>query len=1371
MLSAPQGKPSASSFLSILAGVSEEESAGSGFMDAGAQAHAEASATSLTGSPLEDAPLRSASGDQEPNGNSYLPPVDRQKPPVEQGSNGNDNAHRADRASSAIASGNRMSASPNATGAPIGSAVPVSSSSVLSPAQTGASGDTFQKLVAHLSEQETSAVASVNPSAQTVTGPSATVPPAGRQEGNSNVSVLRTVGVRGTSTVAPLDKKAATEQKSSAPESGGWTKSASFENVGVQTTQATTSPASMLVSSTATNFIPTATVAILASPSGNIEPRVPNGASVQQVSRNGVMNGSANSYSEAAAVPRMKNLLDDMPLPSSFGNVSADGIALALPVVQQETSQQVQSSAPESSQAAGPASSETANGQAWRGLHDDSSKSVASQTEGSSSPSSPPDESAPSVDTSPQTIAGVSGVDISRSALMDRSEKPQTSETGALLSARATTTRSSSQPRLQAIPSGITFQRTFANALDVQGTGAGLIEAGTKANPDDTRVFTSSSATVNGSFPQSPMQSGASGSAFQRMVESASETEAFEIVGINSSVTTQTSPTTVPVSSLVTIASSSSHPAVQTSPSPGADQGTMPSPSETEAFGRVAINRSAQAQITPTTVSVSSPVTISSSSSRPPVQTNLSVNVFQATFAGAPDVEAAGIGFTEAGTKAPSDGTQVFTSTPASVTSSFSQLPAQPIPIGIASQRIAPNASETKTSGNVVINMSVNTQSSQTSAPVSSPTTIASSSAQPAMQAGPSGDLPQPMIVSSPGNELADTHVEASDTTHAAAQQQAAPSSSVSASGSTRGPAVLRLVDEDKALPEQNAQGQRINAPVEGGSSGVTQAEASRITTNATSVPASTPASVSSPSIQLPEQTTPSSDRTEPMPVSALDAHISENGLTDEEAQMPPNLPSEHIQASAMIGDAPSQSGVQTILPRSAIQPLTSSAAEQDISGNGSTEPRVDADKAIRMTSVQQETPSSSVLEIPSSFSAAALPIAQDAVAQEQIPSRQESGPRTDDETSAASAGAVHVHTVLAAQNVPSQFIAVRSAPDVAASKQIATSQKPLNQPSPPVASSYGTPAAPAAPSARPDNRAGVATPAVEEVFMLPVDSPMAAAATVIENDNQPVGTAAQSAVPSASGSRNPILANTSDAATGKTADAASGSGDTSLHSAQNTPQTLQSSQPDPAHAADMTPRATDSGASLIQTSAQTVPIQTASPETATSHRGLEVPDTATRPSDQQSVPASIHSDSGEVVTASSINTAKLLQTMSQTEMHVGMRSTEFGDISIRTSISQQQMVTQISLDHSDLSQAIAAHVSTMQTKLGENLSLNASIEVHNLGSSLSGETGQSSQRDQGTFSHSPRTEGVPFLPEEETGLSLASAATVGNGNRLDIRA
>jgi hypothetical protein len=173
----------------------------------------------------------------------------------------------------------------------------------------------------------------------------------------------------------------------------------------------------------------------------------------------------------------------------------------------------------------------------------------------------------------------------------------------------------------------------------------------------------------------------------------------------------------------------------------------------------------------------------------------------------------------------------------------------------------------------------------------------------------------------------------------------------------------------------------------------------------------------------------------------------------------------------------------------------------------------------------------------------------------------------------------------------------------------------------------------------------------------------------------------------------------------------------------------------------------------------------------ATAQRGSDVPETAARPGEQQGVPAPTHSDGSEAVATSGVNTAKLMQAMGESEMRVGMRSSEFGDISIRTTITPEQMVTRISLDHSDLSQAISAHVSTMQTKLGEDFGLNASIEVHNMGSQPSGEQDQSSQREQGAFNSSAQTGRAQLAPEEEAGLIPAALTNAGNRNRLDIRA
>jgi hypothetical protein len=134
--------------------------------------------------------------------------------------------------------------------------------------------------------------------------------------------------------------------------------------------------------------------------------------------------------------------------------------------------------------------------------------------------------------------------------------------------------------------------------------------------------------------------------------------------------------------------------------------------------------------------------------------------------------------------------------------------------------------------------------------------------------------------------------------------------------------------------------------------------------------------------------------------------------------------------------------------------------------------------------------------------------------------------------------------------------------------------------------------------------------------------------------------------------------------------------------------------------------------------------------------------------------------------------------------MRVGMHSAEFGDISIRTSIVQKQMVTEISLDHGALSQAISAHVSGVQTKLGDEFGLHSSIEVRNLGSSSPGNTnsgnagsahgsadgGQPSQRQLRGMSSST-VGNVHAAHSEETGAGLSAFTAARSQNRLDIRA
>lgn len=152
-----------------------------------------------------------------------------------------------------------------------------------------------------------------------------------------------------------------------------------------------------------------------------------------------------------------------------------------------------------------------------------------------------------------------------------------------------------------------------------------------------------------------------------------------------------------------------------------------------------------------------------------------------------------------------------------------------------------------------------------------------------------------------------------------------------------------------------------------------------------------------------------------------------------------------------------------------------------------------------------------------------------------------------------------------------------------------------------------------------------------------------------------------------------------------------------------------------------------------------------------------------------------------ESTAGSGVNAARVIQTMGQAEMRVQMRSEEFGDISIRTSISNQQMQAQISVDHSVLSQTLSTHVPTVQARLGEEYGLHASIEIDHHGAGLRGGSDGGSQQ-QGSSegsnrSGSGRLGSLPAAAATESGLAaavasggLAGSAGLTRSGGLDIR-
>jgi hypothetical protein len=120
-----------------------------------------------------------------------------------------------------------------------------------------------------------------------------------------------------------------------------------------------------------------------------------------------------------------------------------------------------------------------------------------------------------------------------------------------------------------------------------------------------------------------------------------------------------------------------------------------------------------------------------------------------------------------------------------------------------------------------------------------------------------------------------------------------------------------------------------------------------------------------------------------------------------------------------------------------------------------------------------------------------------------------------------------------------------------------------------------------------------------------------------------------------------------------------------------------------------------------VQNAGVAAPLQTApTPAGVTSHTtrtaDVAAPATIALP---QSVPV--------------INTAKLIQSMGQSEMRVGMRSNDFGNISISTSATRDLISAQISLDHAELARTLAAHLPEMQARLGGNQAMDVRIDMN----------------------------------------------------------
>jgi hypothetical protein len=128
-----------------------------------------------------------------------------------------------------------------------------------------------------------------------------------------------------------------------------------------------------------------------------------------------------------------------------------------------------------------------------------------------------------------------------------------------------------------------------------------------------------------------------------------------------------------------------------------------------------------------------------------------------------------------------------------------------------------------------------------------------------------------------------------------------------------------------------------------------------------------------------------------------------------------------------------------------------------------------------------------------------------------------------------------------------------------------------------------------------------------------------------------------------------------------------------------------------------------------------------------------------------------------------SLNSARLLEGLGQSELRVGMKMGDLGNVEIRTQLHHDQLHAEISVERGDLSRTLAAELPALQQKLHEQDVPLASIVVHHQASAGSGSFERGSQQQQAftPMAHVFGVDAMPpsFSPEEirstESGLDI----------------
>lgn len=127
------------------------------------------------------------------------------------------------------------------------------------------------------------------------------------------------------------------------------------------------------------------------------------------------------------------------------------------------------------------------------------------------------------------------------------------------------------------------------------------------------------------------------------------------------------------------------------------------------------------------------------------------------------------------------------------------------------------------------------------------------------------------------------------------------------------------------------------------------------------------------------------------------------------------------------------------------------------------------------------------------------------------------------------------------------------------------------------------------------------------------------------------------------------------------------------------------------------------------------------------------------------------------------IQAAKLVERMGQSEIRVGIRDGEFGNVDIRTSMSHNNFTAQISVERGDLGRVIAAELPSLHSRLSDQRLPVTQITVQNQSSGMSGDARGGQQYGRGTTSQNA------FGGSSEAIMPFIAMDGMESSDRLDI--